>query len=456
MKYGLIIVFTFFIIESKAQFFSAKRNKLFNYVLSSNIGNQTILFQNPTSLLLEFERKNERFHRTLFKIGKTIYLTTEGYGEVYKLKSVNDSLLIFQRVDSTIFSGNNFNASFFYYGNKIYSFGGYGYWRFNGQLRLFNEGHEWDIIKLNQEIQYNTKISIFDSATSTLYFISKPYFDESFENHKEHTTINKLDLLKNEVEELGRLKPVFENSILESPGFVICYNPFGILLLHQNKWVLLNLKENKVFEYSNKEVTSKLFGNSYFSPTIYHSIQDSILIYSKQEDSLLKFQLLEKDFINTKKEFFVKKTIGGYLNILFLFPLLIPIFLIYRRKKITQRLIDKQKNSLSENHESILLNADGVYSLLEQDLIDMVYTLSQSKTLVTVEHVNKLLGLSKKNIEVQKRTRREIINSINYKFKKNSQLETDLVQAVRSDEDKRYMNYYISDSNWTLYKEGRK
>lgn len=452
MKYGFIIVVTFFLIESKAQSFSAKRNKLFDYVLTSNIENQTIIFQNPTSLLLEFERKNERFHRTLFKVGRTIYLTTEGYGEVYKLKSVNDSLLIFQRVDSTIFSGNNFNASYFYNRNKIYSFGGYGYWRFNGQLRLFNEGHEWDIIKINQEIPYNTKFSIFDSTTASLYFISKSYFDESFQYHKEYTTVNKLDLLKNEVEELGRIAPVFENSILETPGFIMCYNPFGILILHQGKWVLLNLRENKVLAYTNKDVTSKLFGNSYFSPTIYHTIKDSILIYSNQEDSLLKFQLLEKDFINTKIQVFTKSDKNAYLYLLFIFPLLFLVILFYRIKKRNHKLFNHPIEILANNHDSRELKTNGVYSLLEQDLIEMVFTLSQSNTPVTVEHVNKLLGLSKKNIEVQKRTRREIINSINYKFKKNTQIETDFIQAVRSEDDKRYMNYFISDSNWILYK----
>jgi hypothetical protein len=71
--------------------------------------------------------------------------------------------------------------------------------------------------------------------------------------------------------------------------------------------------------------------------------------------------------------------------------------------------------------------------------------------MVTVDQVNKVLGLSKKNIEVQKRTRREVINSINYKFRKVTGLDSDLIQSVRSENDKRYMNYFISKLNRDQY-----
>ena len=142
MKYLAFAFFFSLVTNVYSQDYSIKRNKFFDYLLSSHEDINNVVFQKPISLLQQFSKKNERFHRYITKIDGNLFLTTEGYGEVYKYKQTKDSLLYFTRVDSTIFSGNNFNSSQFVYDKKIFSFGGYGYWKYNGQLRQFNEGHD--------------------------------------------------------------------------------------------------------------------------------------------------------------------------------------------------------------------------------------------------------------------------------------------------------------------------
>jgi hypothetical protein len=445
------LVFSFILVLSifhvKAQEYTIKRNQFFDFVLSSKMDLTNLSFQKPISFLQQHEGKNARFHRYINKIGNDVYLTTEGYGEVYKFVDVKNDYLYLNRIDSTIFSGNNFNSSFFIYNDKIHSFGGYGYWRFNGQLRQFSEGFEWDIIKLNKEVPLNTSLSIFDSSSKSLFFVQKKYVDESFGVNYSVSTVNKLDIENRIIENLGSLDVELEKSIIESPYVVQLNKPFGIVLLHQNKWILLNLKENKRYELNNGSLVSKLFGNSYYTPDVFYNYKDSIITYSHKVDSILKFQISERDFKDLLQEAYIKQNNNYtlYFIILFCFLVITTIVFFYKRKY-------KKSHAKPPTHTEKPIKAkEDIFNQVEKDLIEMIYSVSNSNEQVTVDHVNKILGLSKKNIEVQKRTRREVINSINYKYKKVSGRDSDFIQSIRSENDKRYMNYFISKSNWESY-----
>jgi len=447
MKLAFSFILALFIFHAKAQDYTIKRNQFFDFVLSSKMDLNNLSFQKPISFLQQHKGKNARFHRYIHKIGNDVYLTTEGYGEVYKFVDVKNDYFYLNRIDSTIFSGNNFNSSFFTYEDKIYSFGGYGYWKFNGQLRQFSEGHEWSIIKLNKEVPLNTSLSIFDSSSQTLYFIQKKYFEESFDANNSSSTVNKLDVKSKTVENLGVLDLDLEKSIIESPYVVQLNKPFGIVLLHQNKWILLDLKENKRYDLNNSLLVSKLFGNSYYTPDVFYNYEDSILTYSHKEDSILKFQINEKDFKDQEQHIYIKQT-NNYTSyfIVLIFLLLITTGVFLYQKKIKKRFERK-----SNHIEKPIKQNEQLFNQVEKDLIEMIYSISNSNEQVTVDHVNKVLGLSKKNIEVQKRTRREVINSVNYKYKKVSGRDSDFIQSIRSENDKRYMNYFISKYHWDTY-----
>ena len=90
----------------------------------------------------------DTYPQNLIKQGKDIYIFINGSGRLYKaIFGVNG--LKFIRLDSTINFGYNIGSFGFSYNNRIYSLGGYGYWRMNGQLRVFNEkAKQWDIVKL--------------------------------------------------------------------------------------------------------------------------------------------------------------------------------------------------------------------------------------------------------------------------------------------------------------------
>src|SRR5258708_2684288 len=70
-------------------------------------------------------------HQFLIRNNKGLYMLVDGTGRVYKVEKKEHEIR-FLRVDSTRFFGYNFGFSAFSYRDSIYSFGGYGYWRFNG------------------------------------------------------------------------------------------------------------------------------------------------------------------------------------------------------------------------------------------------------------------------------------------------------------------------------------
>ena len=82
-----------------------------------------------------------------------LFILINGTGRVYKAVSLINNSVTFDRIDSTDFYGNTFSSIDFSYNNSLYSYGGYGYFNINGQLRLYNPENEWSIVRLNQELK---------------------------------------------------------------------------------------------------------------------------------------------------------------------------------------------------------------------------------------------------------------------------------------------------------------
>ena len=65
-----------------------------------------------------------------------------------------------------------------------------------------------------------------------------------------------------------------------------------------------------------------------------------------------------------------------------------------------------------------------------------------------MEDINFALGLGRKSLEVQKKTRTDTINRINHKFRVLTEDSRDLILRVRSELDKRFYNYVIIKEDW--------
>jgi len=92
----------------------------------------------------------------IIKDEKHFYVNIQQTGFIYELFNQKDSLLEFRRIDRTININYNIGCYHFLHQEKLYSYGGYGFWKSNGHIRQFNVmDKQWDIIPMNYEIFSN-------------------------------------------------------------------------------------------------------------------------------------------------------------------------------------------------------------------------------------------------------------------------------------------------------------
>jgi hypothetical protein len=65
---------------------------------------------------------------------------------------------------------------------------------------------------------------------------------------------------------------------------------------------------------------------------------------------------------------------------------------------------------------------------------------------VEIHQMNHVLGIKDKNIGLQKKVRSDVINSINDKYQFITQADILLISSVRKVDDKRFFEYFITES----------
>ena len=105
----------------------------------------------------KFVHPRDKFHyekpQLLIKTDSALYLSFSGSGRIYKLSGEDDSSYIFSRIDLTENINYNLGAHYFSYKDELYSLGGYGFWKTNGNLKFFNpKDKQWDIVPLSEEV----------------------------------------------------------------------------------------------------------------------------------------------------------------------------------------------------------------------------------------------------------------------------------------------------------------
>jgi hypothetical protein len=79
----------------------------------------------------------------------------------------------------------------------------------------------------------------------------------------------------------------------------------------------------------------------------------------------------------------------------------------------------------------------------EMDFLKFIYDHTHSNNSVNIDEINRNLGIQNKSIEIQKKTRRDMINSINEKWCVALNTEQHVIDKNRSAFDKRSYEYFI-------------
>ena len=80
---------------------------------------------------------------------------------------------------------------------------------------------------------------------------------------------------------------------------------------------------------------------------------------------------------------------------------------------------------------------------MEAALLKLLIAKSEQKEYSTIDEINYVLGLRDKNLGIQKKVRSDLINGLNQKYSLVMKDEEHLISSIRSEEDKRYFEYFI-------------
>jgi len=370
-----------------------------------------------------------------------LFILINGTGRVYKAVSLINNSVKFDRIDSTEFYGNTFYSIDFSFNNTLYSYGGYGNYRNNGQLRYYNQENEWSILGLNQELNVLDHLTNYLEEKSALFFIEQPRLIESTGSKTTKYNAIALSIDKGENIILGEVN----KRINISNAKLICdfKQMNGTLIIIDNETYLIDYENNKIYKLINKNIEELFISTLKNEYNTFFSIDSNIYFYNKNKNILSSILISKKDFKIEPYPLYGKET--NYLLInTSLITILVLVILFYTYKKFNKK---REYNKVKETDIS-----SNEFNNIESTLISALIKSSENNSFLNVNEINEILGIKKKSLEIQKRVRSETINNINHKFNIKFNQKVTFIEREKSKDDKRFYNYIINPNNIKIYR----
>jgi len=429
--------------------------------------NQWLLAQEVTQYnygLVKFKLLSDQSNKlvnqvpqNLFLHKEQLYLIPDGTGRVYRLDYQKGNKI--ERLDSTIYFGFTFGSYTFFHQDTLYSFGGYGYWKTNGQLRIYiPQKHEWELEPLNREIPFykgsNLPVIWLDKVSGELwlgYSIDQEEVikrKEGFVSIKDSVYV--LNLATKEFRTAGVLNNKITKKVNSTSARHLATSPWGQLIYdsEENTILLLDFNVNKQLTLSESKAKQLLrvipmsgwlhfsdstlviqSGNNWLSGD--YGKGDSIALSKADfvETGSLIYETSLTHIITDKRHSVYWYAIAGFLIGCIIASLALYLFII-RPGKLKQLSSRKLVIDFDEK---------------EKEVIRFISTNSYKDIGTTVEQINQLLGVTNKSLEIQKKQRSDLFLSINEKWgRANSGI---LIDKRRLEHDKRSYEYYIDQEN---------
>ena len=398
----------------------------------------------------------------LVKNRNGLFLLPDGTGRVYKIEWENTQPKI-RRQDSTVFFGYNFGFYPFSFHDSLYSFGGYGYWKFNGHLRVFvPKKGEWELENLNREIPftrvgYTAAPKWYDMRKGELWIGFSIDSNEGVQKHDSDyknitDSVYLLDLNRKEWKVLGPLQPALKNLASSLSSRNLGSSPWGQLIFDPVKFkiYLIDYPENKI-SILNPDDT-KLITRLLESESILY-FQDSTLFIGLKSRPLDSVNLSKHKFITSENQvyipvkrndfgqigsyFSVIKVIGGTMSGLALAGFF--YYYIKRNQNAKRKFV-----FFASSHDEMPQN---LFNEKEIELLNLIVINSSKGFGTSIEAINRILGVSHKNFEIQKKQRSDVLISINRKWRYKNSSKDLLISKKRVEPDKRSFVYFIDFQN---------
>ena len=462
MKYILVAIWIIIVNGSPvlAQTYWVKKTPLFDFLYHSNRPIPNITSTGGQNFLhIPNGHKYWSDSHILVKSNHTLFILVKNTGQVYEAKKETNDSIAFTRIDSTYVEGYNGTAINFSLNDTIFSFGGYGIWRRNSDLRYFSRNQkEWDLLPVSEEFPTQEFIYLLDTERPKLYYIQEPYCNETTGKVFNNYSLIELDLTSKKNTNKGEISKQLSDVFKSSPIiYSINIKSLNGNLVYYNKQnvFFISYENNTVSRLVNPLIIDILSGNSIGALLMNIFEYDHKIYCTLSNDStnqLHSFPISMSDFKIESYPLFepVYDTNSPRVIMLSMFSLLI--------LSSSVLIIRKRKNKISaipvvtiNQNEVVGDNGRLSFSELENELVTKIIHKSNQAHNITVDEVNLILGLGKKSLEVQRKFRTETINRINHKFKVLFESEDNLIERLRFEEDRRYYKYTINDANAKTY-----
>lgn len=381
----------------------------------------------------------------LIKTKEKLYLFISQTGVIYELEDKADTMYTFRRIDNTININYNIASNIFVWNKRIYSYGGYGFWKLNGHLRAFNFlDKEWDIVPANDEIISNGH-NWFSKKEGRVYVPFQSIVNagivgpESITGKKNYDSYY-LDLASTKWIKLGSMqanaKKLVEEASITNSFFAI---DSGYIYLNKDEAYYLNFIANKVYKSNNSELNQFFIRRA--NSTDIFLYKDSIFSFSPENQSFFtkkfssdSYELMNYAIWGLDDNYF-------YVIIFIVFVLTVFVFSIWLfNRSVSKKLEQSQLKILKSK------STNQAFVGTEVALLSLLLKNSKQSLNVEINDINHVLGIKDKNVGLQKKVRSDMINAINEKYQFITQSELQLISSVRKEDDKRFYEYFITST----------
>lgn len=380
----------------------------------------------------------------IFKYGDQVYILLSQTGFIFKMSAPKDSIVTFTKIDKTYNLNYNIDCYNFAYNNNLYNYGGYGFWQKTGHIRRYNRvDKEWDIVPTNIEV-IPGGYEWYSITEGKMYvpfqkiekrFLKNPIYKTGEYDFKSYV----LDVAKAEWKQVGVVSKNLKNLVLQQDNYLCLKIDSGNIFLINDEAYYVNYITNKIYKSRQADVNQFLLRNTQNVPLFYH--QGTIYIYNKSEQSFKTWNLELNDFVELDFPIWTIDYTTYYIvfgAVLVMAIVIISYFLL--KRKIKSRL---------QNAQLKMLKTDSIqqaFAGVELTLIELLLEENRKGNKVEIHQMNHVLGIKDKNIGLQKKVRSDVINSINDKYQFITQSNILLISSVRKIDDKRFFEYFITES----------
>jgi len=402
-------------------------------------------------------------------LGDSLYVHITGTGILYAADArLSRDSLVFRRLDGTFLRGYNISAYGFVHRGRIHNMGGYGFWRWNGQLRDFNPRmQEWEIVPLDCEVpvaSYSPESFVWhDKRAEGIYILRSIVGNEAVKGAPIglDPTVRVLDLATGDWAVLGRATSYLLEGLDERR--LIAESDTGLLVAHHNRIEYWLFRENRILRLADQGPLAEL--TTRMQATMAWMRRGWIFYGNPSKGTIDSLRIHTGMFRDTGARIYATSApihprglllMGGMLCCLFGIGWVVGLQGAQRRAGLAHGspdcvdgegaeqagppLPDTRNVGSGQGHPP----APPVFDAVEASLLRLLLRNASEGRRTTTQEINRVLGVGNKSQDMQKRKRSDVIRAINRKYRLVMPAFTaDLIGKERSGLDARLSEYTL-------------